>query len=115
MRHSNRNAFTIVEALVALVVVGIAGTAWAASLAANGALRSRASARVVAGRLVAARIAALAARSCAAADTGGVASAGTATEAWSAQRDGGRWSYSDSISVAPTLAVRVGGAVACRP
>ena len=66
MHTAHPSAFTIVEALVATAVVGIASAAFAVSLAANSLIRARAGARVAAAQFMAARVALLAVRSCAA-------------------------------------------------
>ena len=115
MQRSSHSAFTIVEALVATAIVGLASAAFAVALAANGSLRAQASARVVAAQIVAARLASLAARRCAAPDTGGIARADRATESWRARRIGAAWSYTNSITTSTLFVFRATGMVSCRP
>lgn len=112
---SNRIAFTIVEALVATTIVGIASAALAVSLAASSHLRSRAAARIAAAQIAAQRTGFLSARACAAPDTDGVTAAARGTEVWRARRSAGGWTYSDSITVAPAFTLHTAGTVACRP
>ena len=113
--HTTRNAFTIVEALVATTIIGIASAALAISLAANSRLRGRAAARIVAARVATERLGFLSARPCAAADTAGTASSAGTSEAWTARRTAGGWTYTDSIAIPPTFHFRSEGAVPCRP
>lgn len=115
MQTSPRAAFTLVEALVATAIVGLASAAFALSLAANASLRAQASAHANAAELMAARLASLANRACVAPDTAGTATANGATESWRARRIGAAWSYTDSITASPTLTVRGTGLVSCLP
>ncbi len=110
-----REAFTVVESLVAIAVVGIAGAALAVSLTAGGVLRRRASVSVAASAVVAGRIALLAARPCAASDTGGTTSAGEASDAWTARRRGTVWVWADSIESVLLAPILLEGAVTCAP
>jgi type II secretory pathway pseudopilin PulG len=115
MPHTTRPAFTVVEALVATTVIGVASAALAAALTATGTLRARAAVRVAAATLPRARIAALAARSCAAPDTaGGIAVSGL-TGTWVARRTGAAWTFSDSVHAGPADVFRFDGSVSCRP
>jgi len=114
MPHTFRSAFTIVEALVAATIVGLASAALALSLAASGTLRQRASARTGAAELTVGRVATLGARGCSAADTSGTTASHTLTERWGAQRAGAAWIYADTIAGAPIATVHLFGAVACR-
>jgi len=115
MHTHSRFAFTIVEALVALAVVGIASAALAVSLAASGSLRRRATARLATGQALGARLAMLAARPCTAADTNGVVTAGGITEWWTARRVGAGWAFTDSIGSSTAMETRTSGAVSCAP
>ena len=100
---------------MATVIVGLASAAFALSLAANGSLRARASARVMAAQVVAARLASLAVRACAAPDTGGITLVGTAAESWRARRRGATWFYTDSITASPAFTFAATGLVSCLP
>lgn len=112
---TNPSAFTIVEALVATTILGIASAALVASLAANSHLRSRASAKTTAAQLSAERIGFLAARACTAPDSAGATGGAAASELWTARRSAGGWKYTDSIAVAPAFTFQIDGTVACRP
>lgn len=109
-----RAGFTIVEALVATAIVGIAATALAASLTATGAMRARAAARNLVAAIARAQVAELSGRACAAPDTGGVISVGGAVGTWAAQRAGAGWAFSDSVRAGRADVVLFAGSVACR-
>ena len=115
MPPTTRPAFTVVEALVATAVIGVASAALAAAFTATGSLRARAAIRVAAATLPRARIASLAARSCAAPDTaGGIAVSGL-RGTWVARRTGAAWTFSDSARASTADAFRFDGSVSCRP
>lgn len=118
-RWNNRNgpppAFTLVEALVAIVLVGMAGAALAASFTTGSALRGRATVLTSAAEIAHSQIAALASRSCAAADTSGTTVAPGASGSWTASRAGAGWAWSDSLRAGQAVPIRLEGAVTCTP
>jgi prepilin-type N-terminal cleavage/methylation domain-containing protein len=106
--------FSLVEALVALALFGVAAGLLAGAMTVTVAARRRAELERHTSVAVHERIALLARRPCAAADTGGAPAAGATREWWSATRSGGAWVLVDSIATvgtAPRSAVR--GEVAC--
>lgn len=114
-RNGAPPAFTLVEALVAIVLVGMAGAALAASFTTGSALRGRATVLTSAAGIAHSRIAALASRSCAAADTSGTTVARGASGSWTARRDGAGWAWSDSLRAGQAVPIRLEGTVTCTP
>ena len=114
MQTSSRSAFTVVEALVATMIMGVAGALLAAALTVTTAARRRASLDVRTAALVHERVAVLARRPCAAADTTGTAQVGNATAWWTARRVGSGWAFAESVRV-PGAAARPAqtGLVSC--
>jgi len=109
-----RAGFTVVEALVATAIVGIAAAALAASLTATGAVRARATARNRAAAIARGQVAELSGRACAAPDTAGVIAVAGATGTWEARRAGAGWTFSDSVRSGRDDVVRFDGSVTCR-
>ena len=115
--HRNRDrGFTVVEALVAVAMLGAAGTALAIAFATSSAIRARAQSDAHAAAAVADRMALLARRPCAGRDTGAVRSAGAVSERWTAVRSPAGWAFRVSVTVvgAPASTV-VTGEVLCLP
>lgn len=110
MTTTNRSAFTLVEALVATAVIGVAGATLAAVLGGTAVMRARALADARAAQLFRERIGTLAVRACNAADT----QASSPPERWHARRVAGAWVYADTITVAPApRVVSLQGSVSC--
>lgn len=112
MTTTNRTAFTLVEALVATAVIGVAGATLAAVLGGTAVMRARADADARAAQLFRERIGSLAVRACTAADTQLL----SPVEQWRARRVAASWLYSDTVHVTPApRVVSMRGAVACAP
>jgi type II secretory pathway pseudopilin PulG len=110
-----RTGFSIVEALVAIAMMGVAGGFLAAAFTVSTVARRRAELDSRTAALVHERVASLARRSCALADTSGSSSAGASREWWTARRAESGWIFSESVVVAgvpPRAALT--GAVPCR-
>lgn len=114
-RPRTPRGFTVIEALVAIVTLGVAGGLLAAAFTVSTAARRRALLDVRGASWAQQRMALLAARSCLAADTSDSARSGPASEAWSAMRAADGWAFVDSVSVAGAPArAAFRGTVACR-
>ena len=114
--------FSIVEALVATMLVGVASTILASALTVRTAARREGALDAAAARALADLLRALAARPCWAADTSAEltreTSAGTALVRWQARRSGSGWAFAESVSVragtAPgSTGVETEGRIAC--
>jgi type II secretory pathway pseudopilin PulG len=110
-----QSGFSIVEALVALAMMGIAGGLLAATFTVTLAARRSAALDVHSAAVVRTRIAVLARRPCSAADTSGVDQLDGAVDTWSARRTESAWEFSDSLAI-PGVAARapLSGRVRCR-
>jgi type II secretory pathway pseudopilin PulG len=110
-----RAAFTIVEALVAIAMMGIAGAFLAAAYTVTTAARRSAVLDARSADAVHLRIAFLSRRPCAAPDTSATVLNGRVMEAWRARRSGSGWNFVDSVAMpgAPPRA-SVTGTVPCR-
>jgi type II secretory pathway pseudopilin PulG len=109
-----RRGFTIVEALVATMIMGVAGGMLAAAFTVTTAARRRAALDVQSAVQAHERIALLSHRPCVAPDTSGSGSHGAALTWWRAARVPAGWSFSDSVSL-PGVPPRPAssGVVAC--
>ena len=109
----NRRAFTLVELLVALVMMGVAVAGLVSALTGDRRLRDMAAAHSFAADRARERVELLSMLPCAA-DTSGTASSAWATEHWRASPLQSHWSLTDSVvfvqSIVP-LVVRA--TVAC--
>jgi type II secretory pathway pseudopilin PulG len=94
-----RSGLTIVEALIATALMGVAGSMLAASFTVAGTARRNAARDARAAQALRERIAVLSRRPCAAPDTAGVDASGGATVFWTAHRAESAWRYSDSVIV----------------
>jgi type II secretory pathway pseudopilin PulG len=112
--HYNRRGFTIVEALVATMIMGVTGGMLAAAFTVTTAARRRAALDVQSAVQTYERIALLSHRRCSAPDTAGSGAHGAALIWWSATRVTGGWSFADSVALpgAPSRPVST-GVVAC--
>ena len=113
MRHGPRAGFSIVEALVATVMMGIAGGLLSAAFTVATAARRSALRDTDAALALRTRVALLARRPCSAGDTAGVEVHGPTTVAWSAHRTESGWSFTDTVSVAGAAPLRAAGTVPC--
>jgi hypothetical protein len=105
---------SVVEALIAVAMLGIAGASLCAAFAATTAARRHAAADTRAADATLARIAWLSRRSCVAADTAGLDADPGGSVAWTARRNGAKWVFTDSVRVNGVRAVTAtGGFVAC--
>ena len=108
-------AFTLVEVLVALVLVATAAAALAATLGADRRLRTTALVTDAAARQARERIETLAAH-CGSADTGGVAVGVWGVERWRVTWLPHAWRLTDTIrGPSGHVVFAVEGAVTCRP
>lgn len=116
MRSAHPKGFTIVEALVATMILGVAGATLVASLAVMRALRTRGQAETAIARSVADHTALLAHRGCAAGDTAGISRTADAVEnRWVATRAAEGWRWADSVfTPGARQAATLAGSVACR-
>ena len=92
--------FTVVEAVIAIALLGVAGASLASAMAASTAIRTRAKARDGAAAGLADRLAQLARRPCSAADTAGVDRRNGIAEHWSAKRTIPGWAAVETVQVA---------------
>jgi prepilin-type N-terminal cleavage/methylation domain-containing protein len=98
-----RRAFTLVEVLVALMLMGIASAGLASALTNDRRLRDLAAAQLFAADRARARLESLAALPCAASASG--ASASTwGSERWSAAGSPSSWTLTDTLVLARTAA-----------
>lgn len=100
MQLRNPRGFTVVEALVAVAMLGTGGAMLAASLTVVHGLRARSLAGLAVADAVADHLGVLARRPCTAADTGGVSVAGGAANRWAATRHPRGWLLIDSVGIA---------------
>jgi type II secretory pathway component PulJ len=109
-----RRGFTVVEALVATMIMGVAGGMLAAAFTVTTAARRRAALDTQTSIQVQERIAFLSRRPCSAADTSGSGTAGAATHWWRATRVADGWTFTDSLAIpgAPPRPASA-GTVAC--
>lgn len=115
MRTLHRNGFTIVEALVATVMFGVAGATLVASLTVMRALRMRALAELAVAEAAANHAALLARRPCSAADTSGASLERAVQYRWSAARSPEGWRLVDSVATAGAReTAALTGYIACR-
>lgn len=116
MKHRKPRAFTVVEAIIAIALLGVAAASLASAMAASTALRARANARFSAAAGSADRVSQLARRPCAAADTGGAHQRSGITERWSATQTPDGWAVAETVFAArapePIVVKMV---VACAP
>ena len=112
--RGTRSGFTIVEALVATMIMGVAGGMLAAAFTVTTAARRRATLDRHTAVQVHERIALLSRRPCSAADTSGSGTLGAATHWWRATRIANGWAFTDSVTVpgAPARSA-IAGTVAC--
>jgi type II secretory pathway component PulJ len=94
-----RRGFTVVEALVATMIMGVAGGLLAAAFIVTTAARRHAALDMQTAVQVRERIAHLSRRPCAAADTAGTAAHGNALIWWRASRVPEGWSFADSVAL----------------
>jgi len=114
-RMPRRAAFTLIEVLMALVVLAAAASALAATLTADRRMRDAATARVDAARRVRDRLERFAAR-CGVTDTSGSAVASGLSDAWRAAPVAGGWRFTDSVRAATGAEVlAVAATVRCAP
>jgi type II secretory pathway pseudopilin PulG len=100
----SRRALTLVEVVVALSVVGVAGAALVAALVADLRLRNLASSHDAAAHRARDRLGQLAIRACVR-DTSGSSLEAWGTEAWRATVEGRSWRLIDSASLRSSRAV----------
>ncbi len=114
MRH--RTGFSVVEAIVATTMLGVAGAMLAGTFSVLHAMRAHAAARAASSVAVAERVAVLARRPCAAGDTAGADRLGRAVSRWGARGLGAAWAFADSTA-APGGGppVVTSGQVSCLP
>jgi prepilin-type N-terminal cleavage/methylation domain-containing protein len=96
MKNASRRAFSLVEVVVAVVIMGIGVASLASALTADLRLRSRAVGRVLAAERLRARIELLARKRCTA-DTGGRTTESWGADAWRATVDSASWRLTDSL------------------
>jgi prepilin-type N-terminal cleavage/methylation domain-containing protein len=112
---TQRRAFTLVEVLVALVLLALAVAALGTTLTADRRLRTEALVYDAAALRLRERIEVLAAR-CAGADTSGWIAGAWGAERWRAVASAGAWSLSDSVLTADgRVTLAVDAAIVCRP
>jgi type II secretory pathway pseudopilin PulG len=109
-----RTGFSIVEALIALALMGVAGGLLAATFTVAGAARRSAALQAQGAAVLRTRIALLSRRPCSAADTSGVDQVGGARDAWRAQRVDAGWEFTDSVAVPGAAPKTLTGRVRCR-
>ena len=116
MRFAQPKGFTIVEALVATMMFGVAGATLVASLAVMRALRTRGLAETAVARSAADHTALLAQRGCGAGDTAGTSRMAEAAEnRWVATRTAEGWQWADSVITPGARQVAtLAGSVRCR-
>jgi type II secretory pathway pseudopilin PulG len=116
MRTRHPGGFTIVEALVATVMFGVAGATLVASLAVMRAVRVRGLAEFAVARAASDHRAMLAHRACSAADTSGVLTTVDAVEhRWSATRVPEGWRWVDSVfTPGARQSAALAGSIRCR-
>jgi len=116
MRSRPAPGFTVVEAIIAIALLGVAAASLASAMAASATLRARAEARFGAAAGTADRVAQLGRRPCAAADTAGSDRRRRTTERWAAARVQQGWAAAETVFVAriaePTIVHML---VACAP
>ena len=109
----NRRAFTLVELLVALIMVGVGVAGLVSALTGDRRLRDMAAAHAFAADRARERVELLAGLPCAA-DTSGTAVSGWATEYWRASASQSQWSLTDSVVFAQsTVPLVMRASVAC--
>lgn len=114
MNRPERGAFSIVEALVATAMLGIAGSALVVALGVAGSIRARGAADSGAAAATADRIALLARRPCASADTSATERRGALTDRWAARHDAAGWAFAETVSAAgATTPGTAAGVVTC--
>jgi type II secretory pathway pseudopilin PulG len=114
MTHGPRAAFTIIEALVATAMLGVAGASLAATLTVVATVQNRAALRAATAAAGGRRLNALVRRPCTAPDTAGADAAGPVLDAWTARRTGGSWVFADTLRAPGAPAAVIGGTVPCR-
>ena len=109
-----RSAFSLIELLIALVLLAVGLAAYARAAGAVARLENDARLRRAIAEVTQARLDSLAALPCGPARSGEAHFAGVG-EQWSATSDGRRWEVRESIVVLarPTFARRYAAAVAC--
>lgn len=108
--------FSVIEAIVATTMLGVAAAMLAATLGALRTFRATAEARAASALAVGERVATLARRPCASGDTAGSERLGRAITRWGATRSGAAWSYAESTAApggGPALVIE--GRVPCAP
>lgn len=112
-RMQPRRAFTLVEVLVALVLMGVGAAALVTALTGDHRLRERAAESRFAAASVRARIELLAALPCSG-DASGVTASAWGSERWNARASASRWSLTDSVVPRPPAApIVIEARVAC--
>ncbi|HEV8410785.1 MAG TPA: type II secretion system protein [Gemmatimonadaceae bacterium] len=109
----NRRAFTLVEVLVALMMLAVAVAGLVSALTGDRRLRDMAAAHSFAADRARERIELLAVLACTA-DTSGTAASASGTEHWRASPSQSEWSLTDSVvfaTTAPPVVIRA--SVAC--
>ncbi len=108
-----RRAFTLVEVLVALLLLAVAVAALTATISADRHVRTTAVARAEAANQLRERLEMLAAR-CGTADTGGINVGAFGVERWRGSAATDVWSLADSVYGSPgTLTVALEAQVPC--
>lgn len=103
-----RRGFSIVEALVATALVGVASAALAAALTVRTALRRQAGRDAVAARVLHEVSATLARRPCTAVDTSAAQRVVGADVRWQARRVASAWEFLQSVEVGGAVIVSEG-------
>lgn len=113
--HNTSRGVSVVEALVAVSLLGLAGTSLAASFSVVARADTAARVALAAADAARERVALLSARSCGASDTGASMLAGAARTTWRANRVPEGWAWFDTTTI-PARAHRVvlAGTVRCR-
>jgi len=108
-----RRAFTLIEVLVALVLMGVGAAALVTALSGDHRLRERAGAESFVAARARARLEFLAVRPCSG-DTSGVVTAAWGAERWQARASASQWRVTDSLVPRPPAApVVITARVAC--
>ncbi|HEY2850673.1 MAG TPA: prepilin-type N-terminal cleavage/methylation domain-containing protein [Gemmatimonadaceae bacterium] len=108
-----RRAFTLVEVLVAVVLMGVGSAALVTALTGDHRLRERAAESRFAAASARARIELLASLPCSA-DASGVTASAWGSERWSARVSASRWNLTDSVVPRPPAApIVIEARVAC--
>lgn len=102
-RRCARRAFTLIEVLVALILMGVASAGLVSALSGDRRLRDLAAAQLFAADRARERLESLAALPCVAAASG-VSTSPWGSERWSAAASPSSWTLTDTLSLARTAA-----------